>query len=127
CRRTPSTMPSSAHSMVSSVQDSRDDRSYRTSVIPDAPCGADPESRDSGFDASHRPGMTIRNVHPLNQPCASPVKEKYSPAAVSEQETISMALSSSTPLSPIVCASETTDSTSEATSTQRGQFFRRWA
>src|SRR5664279_2757911 len=65
--------------------------------------------------------------HPLNQPCASPVKEKYSPAAVSAQETISMALSSSTPLEPIVCASEMTDSTSEASSTQRGQFFRRRA
>src|SRR6202011_3623930 len=35
----------------------------------------------------------------LNQPLASPVKEKYKPAAVRAQETISMALSSSRPLS----------------------------
>jgi hypothetical protein len=26
--------------------------------IGDAPLGADPESRDSGFDAARRPGMT---------------------------------------------------------------------
>jgi hypothetical protein len=30
------------------------------SVIPGWPEGPDPESRDSGFDASHRPGMTAR-------------------------------------------------------------------
>ena len=48
-------------------------------------------------------------------------------AAVSAQETISMALSSSTPESPRLCASEMTDSTNEPTSTQRGQFFRRCA
>jgi hypothetical protein len=34
-----------------------------------------------------------KNYYALNQPCASPVKEKYSPAAVSAHETISMALS----------------------------------
>src|ERR1700730_17828336 len=28
-------------------------------VIPGRSEGPDPESRDSGFDASHRPGMTI--------------------------------------------------------------------
>ena len=37
----------------------------------------------------------------LNQPTASPVKEKYSPAAVSAQDTTSMALSSCTPLAEI--------------------------
>jgi hypothetical protein len=29
-----------------------------SSVIPGWSGGPDPESRDSGFDASHRPGMT---------------------------------------------------------------------
>src|SRR5665647_3397126 len=38
-----------------------------------------------------------------------------------------MALSNCTPLSPITCTSEITDKTSAAASTQRGQFFRRWA
>jgi hypothetical protein len=28
-------------------------------VIPGQPAGLNPESRDSGFDASHRPGMTL--------------------------------------------------------------------
>ncbi|CUT09071.1 hypothetical protein BF49_0151 [Bradyrhizobium sp.] len=28
------------------------------SVIPGRSVGPDPESRDSGFDAAHRPGMT---------------------------------------------------------------------
>src|SRR5437762_8935855 len=60
----------------------------------------------------------------LNQPTASPVKEKYSPAAVSTQDTTSMALSSCTPLAEITCTSEITDSTSAAASTQRGQFLR---
>ena len=47
-----------------------------------------------GLMLTHRPGMTT-NHSALNQPWASPVKEKYSPAAVSAQETISMPLSSS--------------------------------
>ena len=33
-------------------------RSNSDSVIPGWSAGPDPESRDSGFDASHRPGMT---------------------------------------------------------------------
>src|ERR1700704_1596780 len=68
-----------------------------------------------------------KNVYALNQPRASPVKEKYSPAAVRAHETISMPLSSCRPLSPTICTSEMTDSTNEATSAQRGQFLRRWA
>ena len=32
-------------------------------VIPGWSEGPDPESRDSGFDASHRPGMTEENIH----------------------------------------------------------------
>jgi hypothetical protein len=31
-------------------------------VIPGWSEGPDPESRDSGFDASHRPGMTISDA-----------------------------------------------------------------
>src|ERR1700730_6991744 len=34
-----------------------------TAVIPGWSEGLDPESRDSGFDASHRPGMTRRESH----------------------------------------------------------------
>jgi hypothetical protein len=34
--------------------------SATTTVIPGWSEGPDPESRDSGFDASHRPGMTTR-------------------------------------------------------------------
>src|SRR5450631_3541074 len=34
-------------------------RSNSDSVIPGWSAGPDPESRDSGFDASHRPGMTV--------------------------------------------------------------------
>src|SRR6266508_1002649 len=48
-------------------------------------------------------------VYALNQPTASPVKEKYNPAAVSAQEITSMPLSNCTPLSPITCTSEITD------------------
>src|SRR5258708_2821971 len=48
--------------------------------------------------------------HPLNQPWASPVKEKYNPAAVRAQDTTSMALSSCNPLSPMPCTSEITES-----------------
>src|SRR5882672_10458234 len=33
-------------------------RSNPDAVIPGWSAGPDPESRDSGFDASHRPGMT---------------------------------------------------------------------
>jgi hypothetical protein len=38
-----------------------------SSVIPGWSEGPDPESRDSGFDASHRPGMT-ETVERLSQP-----------------------------------------------------------
>jgi hypothetical protein len=31
-------------------------------VIPGWSEGPDPESRDSGFDASHRPGMTVAGL-----------------------------------------------------------------
>src|SRR5580692_841888 len=79
------------------------------------------------FDASHRPGMTKHKPQPLNQPWASPVNEKYRPAAVRAQETTSIALSSCMPLSPRISASEITESTNEATSAQRGQFLRRCA
>src|SRR6202035_4098609 len=33
-------------------------------VIPGRIVDANPESRDSGFDASHRPGMTVASIHP---------------------------------------------------------------
>src|SRR5882672_3265741 len=36
--------------------------SNQTPSFRDAPSGADPESRDSGFDASHRPGMTASGL-----------------------------------------------------------------
>src|SRR6266567_5633051 len=125
CRRTPNTMPSSVHSMR---------RVYRISLV-----GAAVSTPSFRGDAKHR----TRNLeisgfaafdaprndegYALNQPRASPVKEKYSPAAVSAQETISMPLSNCSPLSPIICTSEMTESTREATSAQRGQFLRRCA
>src|SRR4051812_13884955 len=65
--------------------------------------------------------------HASNHPTASPVKEKYSPAAVSAQEITSMPLSNARPFSPISCTREITDSTSAAASAQRGQFLRRSA
>jgi DNA helicase-2/ATP-dependent DNA helicase PcrA len=34
--------------------------SHPRAVIPGWSEGPDPESRDSGFDASHRPGMTAQ-------------------------------------------------------------------
>ena len=34
------------------------------SVIPGWSEGPDPESRDSGFDAMHRPGMTVSRYRP---------------------------------------------------------------
>src|SRR4029079_6467270 len=43
------------------------------------------------------------------------------------QETTSIPLSICTPLSPIACASEIIDNTSDAASTQRGQLLRRCA
>src|SRR5450755_352630 len=49
-------------------------RSNQGFVIPGRSEGPDPESRDSGFDASHRPGMTDRvasremTMWPLDQP-----------------------------------------------------------
>ena len=38
------------------------------SVIPGWSGGPDPESRDSGFDASHRPGMTARRPDVVASP-----------------------------------------------------------
>src|SRR6267143_4923587 len=38
-------------------------RSSPDTVIPGWSAGPDPESRDSGFDASHRPGMTVSLKH----------------------------------------------------------------
>src|SRR5258707_3358405 len=38
------------------------------SVIPGWCAAPDPESRDSGFDASHRPGMTTSMLRPENLP-----------------------------------------------------------
>src|SRR6266404_8721355 len=60
--------------------------------------------QDSGWGRSYA----------LNQPTASPVKEKYRPAAVSAQDTTSIALSSCTPLAAITCTNESTDSTRAA-------------
>ena len=40
------------------------------------------------------------------------------------EPSISIALSTCTPLSPVICSSEITESPNEATSTQRGQFLR---
>ena len=79
---------------------------------------------DGGHDAK-RAFAYAAHAHALNQPTASPVKEKYSPAAVSAQEITSMPLSNSTPLTPMICTSEITDSTKAAANTQRGQFLRR--
>src|SRR4051794_8399650 len=84
-----------------------------------------PGSAEQRKGAAPRPGH--ERPQALNQPLASPVKEKYSPVAVSAQETTSIALSSCTPLSPMICASEITESASEASSAQRGQFLRRCA
>src|SRR6185312_2338171 len=39
-----------------------------SSVIPGWSAGPDPESRDSGFDASHRPGMTTSLPKPFSTP-----------------------------------------------------------
>ena len=44
--------------------------------------------------------------HASNQPFGVPVKEKYSPAAVSPQDTISMALSIPCPSRRCICTSE---------------------
>src|SRR6186713_2092100 len=41
-----------------------EERSKVIAVIPGWSEGPDPESRDSGFDASHRPGMTERELTP---------------------------------------------------------------
>jgi hypothetical protein len=38
------------------------DDSIQATSLRDAPSGAGPESRDSGFDASHRPGMTVMGL-----------------------------------------------------------------
>src|ERR1700720_2434994 len=97
-------------------------------------------NRHSGAPRSGEPGISRFRVrcyasprndeaknYALNQPCASPVKEKYKPAAVSAQDTTSMVLSICSPPSPTIWNSEITESASEASSTQRGQFFRRWA
>src|SRR5882757_4993979 len=126
CRRTPSTMPSSVHSMGGSVQDSVEIRSHSGTRRLARTSGAQlriGESRDSGFDAFASPRNDGGYYYALNQPRASPVKEKYSPAAVRAQETISMALSNCRPPSPMICTSEITDSTREANSAQRGQFL----
>jgi hypothetical protein len=50
----------------------RSDDSLQAPSFRDAPSGAGPESRDSGFDASHRPGMTVMGLRaePL---CADPL------------------------------------------------------
>src|SRR5690349_10482906 len=36
-------------------------RAFLATVIPGWSEGPDPESRDSGFDASHHPGMTVQS------------------------------------------------------------------
>jgi hypothetical protein len=92
----------------------------RAGVVTMAASVAVPALRSSVKNAAPRPGAR----HALNQPLASPVKEKYSPAAVRKHETTSMALSSCNPLSPITCSSDITENTSAAVSTQRGQFLR---
>src|SRR5450755_556646 len=53
-------------------------------VIPGWSAGPDPESRDSGFDASHRPGMTCllqfqTHLHDLAAPCARAVEKSVAP------------------------------------------------
>src|SRR5258707_10934788 len=66
-----------------------------------------PALRSGMKNAAPRPGH--ESDYALNQPLASPVKEKYSPAAVRAQETTSIALSSCNPPAPITCSSETTE------------------
>src|ERR1700722_1868313 len=122
CRRTPSTMPSSVHSMGGVYHVGWAKRSVPTNDQQTV------SSRRDGGHGAAAPLPTLLSPHyALNQPLASPVKEKYKPAAVRAQETISMALSSSRPASPMICTSEMSDSTSAANSAQRGQFLRRWA
>ncbi len=77
--------------------------------------------------SSSRSSFPDVQLHIVDAPLASPVKEKYSPAAVKAHDTISMALSSCTPLSPMICTSEITESTRAAASAQRGQFLSRLA
>jgi hypothetical protein len=43
---------------LAALADDRDSQVFQKDVIPGWSEGPDPESRDSGFDASHRPGMT---------------------------------------------------------------------
>src|SRR6266540_7129386 len=124
CRRTPSTMPSSVHSMAGVYRNSahvgwaKRKRAHHRSTNCVAWGGG--HGAKSAF--AHP-----TQVYALNQPTASPVKEKYNPAAVSAQEITSMPLSNCTPLSPITCTSEITDSTRAAASAKRGQLLRRWA
>src|ERR1700730_1673187 len=44
-------------------------------VIPGQPAGLNPESRDSGFDGSRRPGMTTAHV---NTPTIAPIRQVVS-------------------------------------------------
>src|SRR5829696_8115619 len=124
CRRTPSTMPSSVHSMEWSLQD------FGTCRVGKAQRAHHRSTNRVAWDGGHGAKTAFAHpthAHALNHPTASPVKEKYNPAAVSAQEITSIPLSNCTPLSPITCTSEITDSTRAAASAKRGQFLRRWA
>src|SRR5215470_3895098 len=72
-------------------------------------------------------GIESAPDHASNQSFASPVKDRYSPNAVSAQDTVSTSTSNWMPRSPITCASEIKESASAAESAQRGQLFLRRA
>src|SRR6202162_1474978 len=105
CRRTPSTMPSSVHSIGGVYHVGWAKRSVPTNDQQTVS-----SRRDGGHGASAPLPTLLSPCYALNQPLASPVKEKYSPAAVRAQETTSIPLSNCTPHSPTICTSEIADS-----------------
>src|SRR5260221_11752466 len=61
-------------------------------VIPGWSEGPDPESRDSGFDASHRPGMTapksyaVRNLKHSQLSCIRERKRRHAPRVLIQDQ-----------------------------------------
>src|SRR5229473_2646659 len=87
----------------------RSDDSPQAPSFRDAPSGAGPESRDSGFDASHRPGMTVmdctRSLFTPTRSLAMTVKRArhlHGPAQENVAATLPSPESSITTLSPAV-------------------------
>ena len=77
---------------------------FHGNSLQDSARGRSRHCRVRGVLAQRNNGLT--STQPLNQPCPSPVKEKYRPAAVSAQDTISIALSSWRPFWPMSTTSE---------------------